>query len=108
MLRVMAQEGKQVADIAFLNAHNYKEQFAARYSVSLNTFEGLGNLERITKLYSKPPWENVMLTVIDDKVGVHLPGIHCSRKTWELELHQPGHRSCSDNFDECLREFGLS
>jgi len=107
-IRVIAHEGKQVADIAFLNAHNYKEQFAARHSMMLNNAEGLGSLERITKLYSKPPWENIMLTVTDDKVGAHVLGGHCSEKTWELESHQPGHRSCSDNFDECLREFGLS
>ncbi len=108
VLRVIAHEGKQVADIAFLNAYNYKEQFAARHSMMLNNAEGLGSFERITKLYSKPPWENVMLTVTNDKIGTHVLGGHCTTKTWEMESHQPGHRSCSDNFDECLKNFGLS
>ncbi|GAI27711.1 unnamed protein product [marine sediment metagenome] len=107
VLRVIAHEGKQVADIIFLNAHNYKEQFAARHSVAVNVAEGLGNAGRITKLYSKPPWENVMLTVIDDKVSVHHLAGHCTRKLWEVECNQPYHRSCSDNFEECLEVFGI-
>lgn len=75
VLRVIAHEGKQVADLRFLNAHDYREQFAAWNSLSLNSIEGIGGLKRIKKLYSKPPWQNVMLTVIDDKVGDHNIGI---------------------------------
>ena len=33
VLRVIAHEGKQVADIRFLNAHDYREQFAAYNSI---------------------------------------------------------------------------
>ena len=74
VLRVIAHEGKQVADIRFLNANDYREQFSAANSISLNSIEGVGGRKKLKKLYSKPPWQQVMLTVIDDKVGVHLPG----------------------------------
>ena len=36
VFRVMEHEGKQVLDLTFLNAHNYKEHFAAEYSAMLN------------------------------------------------------------------------
>lgn len=106
VLRIIDHVGPQVADVVFLNAHDYKEQFSARWSIILNSIEGIGGLKRITKLYSKPPWENVMLTVIDDKVGVHVFGCHCSRKFYEL-LNHSGHRSCSDNFQDALGKFGV-
>ena len=107
VLRVVAHEGKQVADIRFLNAHDYREQFAAYTSISLNSAEGIGGRSKLTKLYSKPPWQNVMLTVIDDKVGQHLPGTQCTPKLYEI-LGQPGHLSCSDLFDKCLEPYHLS
>ena len=107
VLRVMAHEGKQVADIRFLNAHDYKEQFSATNSISLNAIEGIGGRKKLKKLYSRPPGQNVMLTVIDDKVGEHLPGSQCLPKSYEL-MGQPGHLSCADLFDECLKPYHLS
>ena len=107
VLRVIAHEGKQVADIRFLNAHDYGEQFSATNSISLNAIEGIGGRKKIKKLYSKPPWQNVMLTVIDDPVGEHLPGSQCLPKSYEL-MGQPGHLSCADLFDECLKPYHLS
>jgi len=107
VLRVIAHEGKQVADIRFLNAHDYREQFTAWNSIGLNSAEGIGGSKRIKKLYSKPPWQNVMLTVIDDKVGDHLMGAQCTPKSYELE-GRPGHLSCADLFDECLKPYHLS
>lgn len=111
VLRVIAHEGKQVADIRFLNAHDYREQFAAGYSASLNSnfdsIKGVGGAKRIQKLYSKPPWENVMLTVVDDKVGDHFFASQCTPKRYEL-LGKPGHLSCADLFDECLKPYHLS
>ncbi len=106
VLRVMEYEGKQVADVRFLNAHDYREQFAARLSAALNSVEGIGGMKRIEKLYSKLPWERVMLTVIDDKVGDHLFAGQCTPKM--LELWGQKGKSCADLFDECLKPFGLS
>ena len=107
VLRVIEHEGPQVASITFLNAHNYHEQFSARWSAWLDIQEGvLENMRRLVKLYSKVPWENVMLRVVEDTSKVHFPGRHCSRRALEI-LHREG-RTCGDNFFECLAEFGLT
>ena len=110
ILRVTAHEGKQVADIKFLNANNYKEQFAAWWSTCLNSDEGIGGTKRLKKLYSKPPWERVMLTVIDDKAGDHLFNGSCSPRVLELwpDVGAEGGKTCVELFDECLKPYGLS
>lgn len=54
-LRVIAHEGKQVADLKFINLHDHKEQFAAYWSVLLNATEGTNVGQQITKLWSKRP-----------------------------------------------------
>ena len=107
--RVIEHEGKQVAGLIFLNAHNYKEQFMAEFSGGLNYFHpsGMGSHYRLSKLYSKVPYENVMLTVTDNKIGDHFLGPHCTRTMMNI-WKAPGHRSCSDNFIDALGEFGLA
>ena len=42
VFRVIAHEGKQVVDLTFLNADNYKEHFAAEHSAVLNSLQGIG------------------------------------------------------------------
>lgn len=107
VLRVIAHEGKQVADIRFLSEHDPREQFSSWLSVTLNMREGVGGMKRLKKLYSKLPWQNVMLTVIDDKVGHHLFSGQCIPKFYEMN-GQPGHASCAVLFDECLKPYHLS
>ena len=108
LFRVIEIEGKQVASLMFFNANNYKEQFMAEFSGGLNYFHpsGLGSHYRLSKLYSKVPYENVMLSVTHNKIGDHFLGPHCTKKMMEI-WGAPGHRSCSDNFSDALREFGL-
>lgn len=106
--RVVQFEGKQVASLMFFNARNYKEQFMAEFSGGLNFAhpDRLGSHYRVGHLYSKVPFENVMLTVTDNKLGDHFLGTHCTKTMMEI-LGAPGHRSCSDNFTEALATFGL-
>jgi uncharacterized protein YcgI (DUF1989 family) len=115
LFRVLEHEGKQVVDLSFLNARNYKEQFAAEHSAVLNSMQGTGGYYRLTKLYSKPPFENLMATVVDDKVGNgarggeragHFLMCHCSARLLE-HLGAPGTRTCSDNFADAYAEIGL-
>jgi len=98
-----------------VNAHNYKEHFAAEFSAVLNSMEEMGGYYRLTKLYSKPLHENVMATVMDDKVGSGARGEeraghfiigHCSNRLWEV-YGLPGAWSCSDNFADAFTEIGL-
>ena len=116
VFRVIEHEGKQVVDLTFLNAENYKEHFAAESSALLNSLQGIGGYYRLSKLYSKPPYENLMATVIDDKVGDGVRGgdraghfmmCHCSKRLVEHLGAPPGVRTCSDNFADAFREIGL-
>jgi hypothetical protein len=115
-LRVIEHEGKQVLDLTFLNAHNYKEQFAAEFSAVMNSLQGLGGYYRLRKLYSKPPYENVMVSVAEDKIGDggrggeragHFLLCHCSKRLVEHLGAPPGTRTCSDNFADAFAEIGL-
>jgi uncharacterized protein YcgI (DUF1989 family) len=115
IFRVIEYEGKQVLDLTFVNAHNYKERFAAELSAVLNSMQGLGGYYRLTKLYSKPPYENIMATVMDDMVGSgsrggqragHFMIGHCSNRLLEL-WGLPGARTCSDNFADAYSEIGI-
>ena len=109
VLRVIEHEGPQVSDLIFFNAHNHHEQFSSRRSALYNSLLNMGGLKRLSKLYSKAPWERVMITVVDDPVGVHVPGSHCSKKVWELkpDLRPLWGRTCTDIFETCLAEFGI-
>lgn len=115
-LRVIAHEGKQVLDLTFLNAHNYKEHFAAELSAQLNSIQGTGGYYRLTTLYSNPPYENVLATVTDDIVGAGGRGGtrgghwiddgHCTRRLLEF-MGFPDDRTCSDCFADAYADIGL-
>lgn len=106
-MRVIAHEGRQVADTRFLNAHDYREQFSATISEAWDSNQRIGGVHRLKKLYSKWPWGNVTLTVIDDKAGDHRYNIQCTPKSYEI-FGQRDHLSRADLFDECLRPYHLS
>ncbi len=107
VLRVISHEGKTVGDLRFLNAHDYREQFSSCVSEAWNSDQGIGGVHKLKKLYSKWPWANVMLTVIDDKVGDHRFNSQCTPFFMEI-FDKPGHLSCADLFDECLKPYHLS
>jgi hypothetical protein len=82
LLRVIECEGKQVAGLMFFNAHNFKEQFMAEFSGGLSYFQPpdlgrIGSHYRLGELYSKVPYENLMLRVTDNKIGDHFLGTLC-------------------------------
>ena len=115
VFRVIEYEGKQGCDLTFLNSHNYKEHFAAEFSAVLNSMQGMGGYYRLTKLYSKPPYENVMATVTDDKVGNgsrggeragHFMMCHCSKKLFEI-FGDSEARTCSHTLADAFSEIGL-
>ena len=112
VLRIIEEEGKQVADATFFNADNFRENFHSGMSLVYSMWEGTGNFKRLGKLYSRPPYNNVMLTVIDDPVGVHFAwmGGRCTSKIYGEESGaHPGkrHRTCQDNISEAIRPWGL-
>ena len=117
VLRISLPEGKQVADVSFLNADNEREGLHVGQTLALNMLEGIGNLKRVSKLYSRPPYENVMLTVVDDPVGVHFawmggrcsPGIYDVRNRMGIGRHVDvaSHRTCQQNLEEAVAPFGV-
>ena len=106
-LRVIQEEGGQVAGLLVFNANDYKEQGMARFSGNLSEMLKTGNHYRLGTVFSKVPYEQPMLTVTEDSVGHHFLGPHCTGKMMEL-WGSPGHRSCSDNYRDALAEFGLA
>jgi uncharacterized protein YcgI (DUF1989 family) len=111
VLRLTLIDGIQVADCTFLNADDHREVYHAGQTVALNLIEGTGTMRRVGKLYSKPPRENVMMTVVDDPVGTHFVwnGGRCSRMVYALldGITDP-HRTCQDNLAEALAPYGLT
>ena len=119
VLRAIAHEGPQVADIRFINTHDHREQVATAWSVALNSLEGIGGEKRLKKLWSKPGFENHMLSVIHDTVQNHFYHGNCSirvRELWDngplLETAGPlladEHITCAEQFDVCLEPYGLT
>jgi uncharacterized protein YcgI (DUF1989 family) len=107
VLRVIAHEGKQVADIRFLNAYDYREEACPMLSCDFNSRKGIGGSRKLKEIYSKPPWERLMVTIIDDKVGHHFLIGCCTPKMRELEGKKHT-LSCARLFDECLKPYNIS
>lgn len=117
VIRITLIEGKQVADVSFLNADNPREGFHVGQSLVLNMLEGTGSMTHLEKLYSRPPYENVMLTVVDDPVPHHFAwmGGRCSPKIYDVrnrmgigsEVEIAGHRTCQQNLEEAVAPFGV-
>ena len=71
VLRLRLIEGQQVADCAFFNEDDPREQFHVGQSWALNVMLGTGTARAFKHFYSKPPRENLMLTVLEDTVRAH-------------------------------------
>ena len=112
VIRIGQTEGQQVGDVIFFNAHDYKEHFSVSESIVLNMIEGIGTLKYITKFYSQPSRENVMLTAVADTTKCHFAwnGARCSPKIYALRdnVSVPPHRSCQTNLAEAIMPYGLT
>jgi uncharacterized protein YcgI (DUF1989 family) len=109
VLRIYLVEARQVGDCCFFNADDHREVFHAGQTWALNGLLGTGTAKSWLHFYSKPPRENVMLTVVDDTVRNHWGnmGGRCSRRLYELRDGDTRHRSCQENLAEALAPHGL-
>ena len=109
-LRIHQVVGGQVGDCVFYNARDYKEMFHVGQSWAINVILGTGTSKSFQHFYSKPPRENVMLTVTDDTCRNHWGnmGGRCSTRLYELRDNLTAHRSCQENLTEALAPFGIS
>ncbi len=109
-LRIIAIDGAQVADSTFVALDNHREGYHAGQTVALNMLAGTGTMRRITTLWSRPPYERPMLTVIDDPVGVHFAwnGGRCSRAVYSIRdgIHSD-RRTCQGNLEDAVRPWGM-
>ena len=110
VLRIHLVEDRQVGDCCFFNANDHREVFHVGQSWALNVMLGTGNAKSFRHFYSKPPRENVMLTVLEDTVRNHWGnmGGRCSKRLYELRDGDRNHRSCQENLAEALAPFGVS
>ena len=110
VLRIHLVEARQVGDCCFFNADDHREVFHVGQTWALNGLLGTGNARSFRHFYSKPPRENVMLTVVDDSVRNHWGnmGGRCSRRIYELRDGDQNHRSCQENLAEALVPHGLT
>jgi uncharacterized protein len=109
ILRIHQIVGQQVADCAFFNADDPKEQFHVGQTWALNVMLGMGTARSLTRFFSKPPRENVMLTVIEDTAKMHFGNCagRCSARLLALRDNRTGARSCQENLTEALAPFGI-
>ena len=109
ILRIHLVADRQVGDCVFFNADDHREVFHVGQSWALNVMLGTGTAKAFRHFYSKPPRENVMLTVVEDTVRNHWGncGGRCSRRLYELVDKTGDHRSCQENLTEALAPYGL-
>ena len=108
VLRIQVIEAPQLGDAAFFNLHNFKEQFHVGQTWALNQFMGTGNARSFRDFYSNPPYENVMLTVVEDTTKNHFGNMsgRCSTRMNELRgVSRPS--SCQENVASALAGYGI-
>lgn len=104
ILRVIAPEGPQVADLNAFNLHDYTEHFSASRTRSM---EGIYVREG-TKLYSNPGHEQVMMKVIRDPTGIHdTLGARCSSLLHKNKFGVEGYIGCHELLAEAIAPHGL-
>jgi uncharacterized protein YcgI (DUF1989 family) len=112
VFRIHQVTGRQVGDCAFFNANDPKEMFHCGQSWAINVIAGTGTSKSFKYFYSKPPRENVMMTVLQDTYANHWGnmGGRCSSRLYEIRDNLPigTHRSCQENLREAVEPFGLT
>ena len=108
-LRIIAIEGPQVADVAFINAHDHSDSYAASVSYMANAIQGTGNYFRFKYLYSRLPRANLLVEITDDKIARHwlINGGHCSTRSGYTRRLLPSSRSCHGNVAEVIAQYGM-
>lgn len=104
-LRVIQVEGPQVGDMTLFNLNDMRERLSPERTATANG----RSLRKAAKLLSGSPWENVMMTVSDDKVGVHwIHSSRCCRTSYKVHFNLDNHRNCQDNLAQCLAPHGIA
>ncbi|MFQ5874724.1 MAG: DUF1989 domain-containing protein [Dehalococcoidia bacterium] len=110
--RVIEEEGVQIGDVSFWNAHNPKESFSIKRTWALEGWF----VQVYTRLWSDVPWLRPMATCIEETVVTdpsdsdfhHFWMGGCCATEWtEMRVGIPGLNSCYVNFLQAIEPFGL-
>ncbi len=111
-LRIVELEGPQVCDFDAFNRHDPREWFySAGTRLRVGVHPGTGDA-----LYSRPPWERAMLTIVDDTVrhqrsarGAIAHDLIFSRCTGKGQRERYGRESpgCQETLAAAIAPFGL-
>ena len=111
VFRIHQIEGGQVGDCVFYNADDHREMYHVGQTWAINVICDTGTSKSFKYFYSKPPRENVMMTMVADSYRDHWGnmGGRCSKRLYELRDNiADGHRSCQENLTEALAPHGVS
>lgn len=102
-LRIISVEGKQVADFIAYNADDMTEALS-----TIHSLVSLGRLFPTAGDQLRSNRRRPMVEILGDDTGRHDMLIAaCDPWRYEYDFGVTGHRSCSDNFLEALREWRI-
>jgi uncharacterized protein len=105
VLRIEQLGNGQCADFNAFNLHDYRECFhtgRTRHLHGLHPTTG-------DHLWSAPPRERPMLTIVDDPVGTNdIQYPRCTGFLYEYQYGFEVHTNCHDILAEAIREYGLT
>jgi uncharacterized protein YcgI (DUF1989 family) len=102
-LRIISVEGKQVADFIAYNADDMTEALS-----TIHSLVSLGRLFPTAGDQLRSNRRRPMVEILRDDTGRHDMLIAaCDPWRYEYDFGVTGHRSCSDNFLEALREWRI-
>ncbi len=102
-LRIISVEGKQVADFIAYNADDMTEALS-----TIHSLVSLGRLFPTAGDQLRSNRRRPMVEIVRDDTGRHDMLIAaCDPWRYEYDFGVTGHRSCSDNFLEALREWRI-
>ena len=112
-IRVIGEEGAQIADMAFWNAHDSKETFRVGPTWLMD-----GYFIRVySRLWSGVPWFRPLTTCVEDTVintspedenyHHHFIGHHCTPELVEMRTGRAGMNCCHLNLLQGIEPFGL-
>ncbi|MFL5836335.1 MAG: DUF1989 domain-containing protein [Solirubrobacteraceae bacterium] len=105
ILRIEQVGNGQCADFNAFNLHDYKEYFHCGRTRHLHgLFPAEGDM-----LWSAPPRERPMFTIISDSVGTNdIQYPRCTGFLYEYQFGFEQHTNCHDILAESIREYGLT
>lgn len=105
ILRIEQLGNGQCADFNAFNLHDYRECFHTGRTRHLHGLHpSVGD-----HLWSAPPRERPMLTIIDDTVGTNdIQYPRCTGFLYEYQYGFEVHTNCHDILAEAIREYGLT